>query len=199
MTWVWITLCWTMKASGLTVMCDHVLRWGKQHEQGESSSSLVFKEVAENDAEAHSTQLLCYGTRLLFHSYFQRRCSKSQNHRMVGSEGAWKIISFHPLLYPGTPSMRSGCSKPHPAWTLPGMLCEGVLSVMSAKKGQVRFVCSGMPRSALTWTVSFSCCAAAGKSWRGSFVWLTRCHRRRKVKFLLRLTEIKKVIWATSS
>lgn len=47
-TRVWIALCWTMKASGLTVMCDHVLRWGKQQVQGESSFSLVFKEVAEN-------------------------------------------------------------------------------------------------------------------------------------------------------
>lgn len=34
-----------------------------------------------------------------------------KNHRITewfGSEGAWKIISFHPLLYPGTPSTRSG-------------------------------------------------------------------------------------------
>lgn len=83
----------------------------------------MFKEVAENDAEAHSTQLLCCGgTRLLFHFYFQRRCWKSQNG--LGQKGPKRSSHSHPLLYSGTPSTRSGCSKSHPAWTLPGMLCK---------------------------------------------------------------------------
>lgn len=54
----------------------------------------MFKEVAEHYAETHSTQLLCCGTRLLLHSYFQRRCWKSQNPRMVWVRRGLK----HPLI-----------------------------------------------------------------------------------------------------
>lgn len=85
-----------------------------------------------------------------FTPIFRGDAEKSQDHRMVWVR---RGLKDHLIPSPAVPrdtfhevrSTRSGCSKLHPAWTLPGMLCEEVLTVMSAKKGQVRFVCSGKP------------------------------------------------------
>lgn len=40
------------------------------------------------------------------------KITESQN--SLGQKGPERSSHSHPLLYPGTPSTRSGCSKPHP-------------------------------------------------------------------------------------
>lgn len=82
-----------MEISGLTVMCDHVLRWGKQQQQSESSSSLVFKEVAENDAKAHPYSVGVLWNKTTISLLFSEVLKIMEWFRL---ERILKIVSFQP-------------------------------------------------------------------------------------------------------